>query len=55
MPTIDISRSFLYYVPSARKKEKKLKAQLVKAFEKVPIYGEAKAHQQLLEAGYQSA
>jgi len=49
---LDISRSFLYYVPSAREKEKTLKAQLVKAFEEVPIYGEAKAHQQLLEAGY---
>jgi len=49
---LDISRSFLYYVPSTREKEKTLKAQLVKAFEEVPIYGEAKAHQQLLEAGY---
>ena len=49
---LDISRSFLYYAPSAREKEKTIKAQLVKAFEEVPIYGEAKAHQQLLEAGY---
>ena len=49
---LDINRSFLYYVPSTREKEKILKAQLVKVFEEVPIYGEAKAHQQLLEAGY---
>ena len=49
---LELNRGFLYYVPSAREKEKVLKEQLVKAFEEVPIYGEAKAHQQLLEAGY---
>jgi len=49
---LDISRSFLYYAPSTSEKEKTLNAQLVKAFEEVLIYGEAKAHQQLLEAGY---
>ncbi len=48
---LDVGRNFLYYKPSAREKEKNIKAQLVKAFEEVPIYGEAKAHQQLLEAG----
>ena len=49
---LDVSRSFLYYQPSAREKEKVIKEQLVKVFEEIPIYGEAKAHQQLLENGY---
>ena len=49
---LDISRSFLYYQPSAREKEKILKEQLVKVFEEIPIYGEAKVHRQLLEEGY---
>jgi len=49
---IDVSRSFFYYKPSAREKEKVIKTQLVKIFEEIPIYGEAKAHQQLLEEGY---
>ena len=49
---LDVSRSFLYYKPSAREKEKAIKAQLVKVFEETPIYGAAKVHQQLLETGY---
>lgn len=49
---LDISRSFLYYQPSAREKENIIKEQLVKVFEEIPIYGEAKVHRQLLEEGY---
>jgi putative transposase len=49
---LDVSRSFFYYQPSAREKEKTIKARLINVFEKLPIYGEEKVHQQLLEDGY---
>ena len=48
---LNISRSFLYYKPSACEKEKNIKKQLLKNHEEIPIYGEAKAHQKLLEDG----
>jgi len=49
---LDINKSYFYYTPSSREKEKIIKAQLLKTFEEVPIYGEAKVHQKLLEDGY---
>ena len=48
---LNVCRSFLYYQPSARKKEKHIKEKLLQVFEEIPIYGEAKAHRQLLEQG----
>ena len=49
---LDISRSYFYYEPSAREKEKQIKGHLIKVFEEIPIYGEAKVHQQLREDGF---
>jgi putative transposase len=49
---LGINKSYFYYVPSTREKEKTIKVQLVKTFENIPIYGEAKVHQKLLEDGY---
>ena len=49
---LNISRSFFYYKPSAREKEKSIKTQLLKCHEEFPIYGEKKVHQQLQEDGY---
>jgi putative transposase len=48
---LDVSRSYFYYKPSAREKEKQIKDHLFKVFEEIPIYGEVKVHQQLLEEG----
>ena len=47
-----LSRSYFYYQPSVREKEKRIKMKLLTVFEEIPIYGEAKVHQQLLEDGY---
>jgi len=49
---LELSRSYFYYAPSAREKEKTIKNKLLAVFEEIPIYGEAKVHQQLLEEGY---
>jgi len=49
---LSINRSILYYTPRAKVHKNSIKNQIVKVFEKRPIYGEAKVHQQLLEDGF---
>ncbi len=50
---LGLNRSSLYYKPKFNPKKALLKAKIHQIFEDVPIYGEAKVHQQLLEDGYQ--
>ncbi len=48
-----LSSSSLYYDPKFNPKKALFKARIHQIFEDIPIYGEAKVHQQLLEDGYQ--
>ena len=50
---LGLNRSSLYYEPRINQKKILLKAKINQVFEDIPIYGEAKVHQQLLEDGYQ--
>jgi len=50
---LGLNRSSLYYEPRFNQKKTLLKAKIHQIFEDIPIYGEAKVHQQLLEDGYQ--
>ncbi len=49
---LGINRSGLYYKPSINNTKQAMKNHITKVFEKIPIYGEKKVHQQLLEDGF---
>ena len=49
---LGICRSAFYYTPVVNKKKIAIKKQIEKIFEEIPIYGERKVHQQLLEDGF---
>jgi len=49
---LGISRSYLYYKPVVNKKRDAIKEHIQQVYEEIPIYGEKKVHQQLLEDGY---
>ena len=48
---LDINRSGLYYKPRVNHAKQTIKNHITKVFEQIPIYGEKKVHQQLLEDG----
>ncbi|CAB5500642.1 hypothetical protein [Bathymodiolus thermophilus thioautotrophic gill symbiont] len=47
-----INRSGLYYKSKTNNTKQAIKNHITKVFEHIPIYGEKKVHQQLLEDGY---
>jgi putative transposase len=49
---LGISRSYLYYTPIENKKKEAIKDHIQKVYTEIPIYGEKKVHQQLLEDGF---
>jgi putative transposase len=49
---LSISRSHLYKKPVVNEKKIAIKKQIEKIFEEIPIYGEKKVHQQLIEDGF---
>jgi len=49
---LNISRSHFYYQPSINQNKIDIKNQIQTIFSKIPIYGERKVHQQLLEDGF---
>jgi putative transposase len=49
---LGISRKPFYYTPKVNEKKIAIKNQILKIFEEIPIYGEQKVHQQLLEDGF---
>ncbi len=49
---LGICRSAFYYTPVVNKKKIAIKKQIEKIYEEIPIYGEKKVHQQLLEDGF---
>lgn len=49
---LGISRSAFYYTPVKNEKKIAIKKEIEKIFEEIPIYGEKKVHQQLLENGF---
>ena len=49
---LGISRSYLYYRPVVNEGKEAMKEHIQKIYEEIPIYGEKKVHQQLLEDGY---
>jgi len=49
---LSISRSHLYRKPVVNEKKIAIKKQIEKIFEEIPIYGEKKVHQQLIEDGF---
>jgi putative transposase len=49
---LGISRGHFYTTPVVNKKKIAIKNQIEKIFEAIPIYGEKKVHQQLLEDGF---
>jgi putative transposase len=49
---LGINRSGIYYKPKINNAKQVIKHHIVKVFERIPIYGEKKVHQQLLEDGY---
>ena len=49
---LGISRSAFYYTPAVNEKKIAIKKQIEKIFEEIPIYGEKKVDQQLLEDGF---
>jgi len=49
---LKLNRSSLYYKPSVDNKKISIKNKINDVFNKIPIYGERKVHQQLLEDGY---
>jgi putative transposase len=48
---LSLNRSSFYYTAKVNKKKKDIKIEISKVFEKTPIYGAKKVHQQLLENG----
>jgi len=48
---LGINRSGLYYKPRVNHAKQTIKSHITKVFEQIPIYGEKKVHQQLLEDG----
>ena len=49
---LGVNRSGLYYKPRINNTKQTIKNHITKVFEQIPIYGEKKVHQQLLEDGY---
>ncbi len=49
---LGISRGHFYYTPVENKKKEAIKEHIQKTYEEIPIYGENKVHQQLLEDGF---
>lgn len=49
---LNISRSHFYYTPVVNEKKDEIKEHIKKVYEEIPIYGERKVHQQLLEDGF---
>ena len=49
---LDICRSAFYYTPVVNEKKNAIKREIENIFEEIPIYGEKKVHQQLLENGF---
>ena len=49
---LGISRSAFYYEPVVNEKKIAIKNHIQKVYEEIPIYGEKKVHQQLLEDGF---
>lgn len=49
---LSISRSHFYYTPVVNEKRDEIKEHIKKVYEEIPIYGERKVHQQLLEDGF---
>ena len=49
---LGISRGYLYTTPVINEKKIAIKKEIEKIFEEIPIYGEKKVHQQLLENGF---
>jgi putative transposase len=49
---LSISRSHLYRKPVVNEKKIAIKKQIERIFEEIPIYGEKKVHQQLIEDGF---
>jgi len=49
---LGISRSTFYYKPVVNEKRIAIKKEIEKIYEEIPIYGERKVHQQLLENGF---
>jgi len=49
---LGINRSGLYYKPRVNHAKQTIKSHITKVFEQIPIYGERKVHEQLLEDGY---
>lgn len=49
---LGISRSAFYYTPVKNEKKIAIKKEIENIFEEIPIYGEKKVHQQLLENGF---
>jgi len=48
---LSLNRSSFYYTAKVNKKKQDIKIEISKVFEKTPIYGAKKVHQQLLENG----
>ena len=48
---LGINRSGLYYKPRVNHAKQIIKNHITKVFEQIPIYGEKKVHEQLLEDG----
>ena len=49
---LGVNRSGIYYKPRINNAKQVIKHHIIKVFEKIPIYGEKKVQQQLLEDGY---
>ena len=49
---LGISRSHFYYQPIVNTRKVAIKTHIQKVYEEIPIYGEKKVHQQLLEDGF---
>ena len=49
---LSISRSHFYYTPVVNEGKEAIKEHIQKVYEDIPIYGENKVHQQLLEDGF---
>ena len=49
---LGIGRSHFYYTPVLNSKKEQIKNHIKKLFNEIPIYGEKKVHQQLLDEGF---
>ncbi|VVM21217.1 hypothetical protein BSPWISOXPB_6975 [uncultured Gammaproteobacteria bacterium] len=49
---LGVNRSSLYYKPRINNTKQAIKNHSTQVFEQIPIYGERKVHQQLLEDGF---